>query len=277
MLSTKNITPETVRALSYPDFIGLINQWNTPPGAYTTLSKLAKFSNMTKSSNILEIGCSTGFSLRELSVLSDCSGVGFDLSENSIKMANYNKKMYSPDADISYEVANGYDFKAKNKFSHIVVGGNLKFFSDPGKMLSRCLEMLSDGGYILATPYYGIKPIPQKLARRMHDSLGIPLNASFNFSYKETMDLYNKFEIIYEDRNTLTQETAEELDYYCKSVIDRACTINKINDREVYDEMRKRLLSIRRLINESRRYQEYCVLVLRCRKSVYPNRYVGLF
>jgi SAM-dependent methyltransferase len=272
------ITMDFVRKLSYPDFVGFINQWNTPPGSYVTLSKMAAFSRMTEKSRILEVGCSTGFSSRELAVLSGCRGMGFDLSENAIAMANYNKKRYAPNVDISYKVADGYKFKPpKKKFTHIIVGGNLKFFSNPGKMLSRCVEMLADGGYILASPYYQIRPVPQPFARRMHDALGIPLAAFHNFSYKETMRLFNKFEIIYEDRNVLVSETEEELDYYCASVIGRACEIYRITDKKVYDAMYRRLLGIRRLINESRHHQEYCVLVLRYRKSIYPHRYVGLF
>ncbi|MGB7958197.1 MAG: class I SAM-dependent methyltransferase [Minisyncoccia bacterium] len=276
--NTKKITPALIRQLSYPDFVGFINQWNTPPGSYSTLSKLAIFSGMTKASRILEVGCSTGFSSREFALMSGCSGVGFDRSKNSIAMANFNKKKYAPGAAISYEVADGYEFKPKGKkFTHIMVGGNLKFFSNPEKMLSRCVGMINDGGFVLATPYYQVRPVPPRLARRMHDSLGIPLNAFADFSYKETMKLYNKFEIVYENRNALTRETEGELKYYCASVIDRACGMRRIDDREVYDEMYKRLLAVRRLINESRRYQEYDVLVLRYRKSVYPRRYVGLF
>jgi len=277
-LKKEFITVDFVRKLSYPDFVGFINQWNTPPGSYTTLSKMATFSKMTKESRILEIGCSTGFSSRELAVLSDCKGMGFDLSKNSIAMANYNKKRYSPDTDISYKVADGYNFRPpEKKFTHIIAGGNLKFFSDPSKMLSRCVEMLTDGGYILASPYYQTRPIPQKFARQMHDTLGIPLNAFLNFYYKETMKLFNKFEIIYEDKNTPVPETEEELRYYCMSVIDRACKIHSINNQKVYDAMYQRLLGIRQLINKSRYYQEYCVLILRYRKSIYPHRYVGLF
>lgn len=277
MLDTKNVTPEFIRGLSYPDFVGLINQWNTPPGSYTTLSKLAAFSRMDEDSHLLEVGCSTGFSSRELSVISHCSGIGFDLSENSIEMANYNKKRYSPEIGISYEIADGYSFKPQDKFTHIMVGGNLTFFSDPEKMLARCIEMLKDGGYLLATPYYGTQPIPQELAQRMHDTLGISLKAFSSFAYKEIMKLYNKFEILYEDRNTLVQETEEELSYYCKSIIARACEIQTVDSQEISTAMYDKLLAIRKLINESRRYQEYCVLVLRYRKSVYPHRYVGLF
>jgi SAM-dependent methyltransferase len=278
MFNKKRVTVDFIQKLSYPDFVGFINQWNTPPGSYVTLSKWAVFSKMAKKSYILDVGCSTGFSSRELVVLSGSSGKGFDSSQQSIQMANYNKARYSPNANIFYEVADGYFLKPqKKKFTHIVVGGNLIFFSDPEKMLSRCVKLLRDGGYILATAYYQTNPMPQNFAQRVRDTLGIPPSRFFNASYKETMALYNKLEIIYEDRNVLMPETEEELCYYGKSIIDRACEMHNINNQKIYSTMYKRLLSIRRLINQARHYQGYCVLVLRYRKSVYPHRYVGLF
>lgn len=277
MFKTENITAVFIQKLSYPDFIGFINQWNTPPGSYSTLSKFATFSKITNQSHILEVACTTGFSSRELAVMTGCSGVGFDLSENSIKMANFNKKHYAPNINISYKVADGYTFEQQKKFTHIIVGGGLRFFSNPEKMLARCIEMMKDGGYILATPYYQTHQMPQILVQHTHNALGIPIEAFSYFMYKDIMKLFNKLEIIFEERNELVQETDEELAYYCKSVIDRACKIHKISNKKIYEAMYKKLFAIRKLINKGRSYQKYCVLVLRYRKSVYPNRFVALF
>ena len=266
-----------IKKLSYPDFIGLINQWNTPPGAYSTISKLAIFSSMNNKSNLLEVGCSTGFSSIEFSVLTGCYGTGIDSSKNSITMANYNKKKYTPNINIAYKFIDGYNYFPDKKFSHIMVGGNLKFFNDPENMLLKCLDMLNDGGYILATPYYEIKKIPNNISNKVNKILGIPISAFSNFSYKDIMKMYNKLEIVFEERNILTQETEEEIEYYCKSIISMACKIHSITNKEIYNIMYKRILNIRKLINSTRKFQEYAILVLRYRKSVYPNRYTPLF
>lgn len=268
---------ESVRKTSYPDFIGLINQWNTPPGSYSTISKLATFSNIDDKSILLEVGCSTGFSSRELSVLTGCRGVGIDISEVSIRMANYNKIHYAKNIEIEYRTEDGYSYSPDRKFSHIMVGGNLKFFGEPGKMMSRCVDFLDNEGYILATPYYEVKKLPSNIVANMHETLGIPTSAFSNFAYKDVMKMYNKFEIVYEERNDLIQETEEEMNYYCKSVINRACDIHSIVDMKIRKEMQDRLLAIRRLINSTRPFQKYIVLVLRYRKSIYPNRFTALF
>ena len=67
------ITSEYVKSISYTDFVGLINQWNVLPGSYNTLSKWANFSGLNKKSRLLEVACTTGFSSRELALLSGCS------------------------------------------------------------------------------------------------------------------------------------------------------------------------------------------------------------
>jgi len=274
MKNQQNITPEFIKQLSYTDFVGFINQWNVLPGSYSTLSKWAVYSKMNKNSHLLEVACTTGFSSRELATLTGCSGEGFDLSEDSIEMANYNKKRYAPKINFLYKVADGYHYKPHNKFTHITVGASLIFFPDPEKMVSRCISMLDDGGYILATPFYVVSKIPGNLIKRAQKVFGI---TPTNVSYKEIMQLYNKFEIIYEDRNELIPETKEELEYYCKSTIDRACEIRGTKDKEVYKAMFERLFEIKKMSNDLRPYQRYSVLVLRFRKSVYPNRFVELF
>lgn len=274
MSKNTSITSEQIKRMSYTDFVGLINQWNVLPGSFVTLSKWIQFSGLNKKSKLLEVACTTGFSSRELALLSGCSGEGFDLSKNSVKMANYNKSKYAPGINFSYVVADGYGYKPKNKFTHIAVGASLGFFPDPPRMLERCIKMMNDGGYILASPFYVTKPLPDSLVKRAQKVFDI---TPTSVPYKEIMKLYNKLEIIFEERNELIQETEEELHYYCKNTIDRACNMLKISNEEVYNSMYDRLYEIKKMSNDLRPYQMYSVLVLRYRKMVYPNRFVELF
>ena len=274
MNTDQKITPEYINKLSYTDFVGFINQWNVLPGAHSTLSRWAVYSQMNADSRLLEVACTTGFSSRELAILTGCKGKGFDLSEKSIEMAEYNKKRYAPQINFSYEVADGYEYSANKKYSHIAVGASLKFFPDPEKMLERCIEMLRENGYILASPFYVTDQIPDDLVRRFKQIFDI---TPTNVSYKEIMSLYNKLEVIYENRNKLVKETEDELVYYCHSTIKRACEIRNIDDNKAYHAMFDKLLEVKKMSNDLRPYQEYSVLVLRYRKSVYPNRFIELF
>lgn len=158
-----------------------------------------------------------------------------------------------------------------------MVGGNLKFFDDPERMLLRTVDLLNENGLILATPYFDMHVIPEKIKLDLHQTIGLPLSVFQNSSYKENMKMYNKFEIMFEERNVLTSESDEEIEYYCNSVISRAAEMNRIVDPDVIEIMFNRLFKIRKTINKIRPYQGYSVLVLRYRKAVYPNRYVALF
>lgn len=275
MFSNQNkITPKFINSLSYTDFIGLINQWNVPPGAFSTINKWAKFGNVSKESNVLEIGCTTGFSIRELSFLTSCEGLGIDTSNSSIKKAIFNKTNYTPDLKISYEIADAYKFKPTSKFSHLIFGAGLKFFKDPKQMLDTSVQWLKNPGYILSCEFYIFSPVPKSSVKKAKAIFGIEITQT---DYKDVMKKYSNLELIYEDRNMIYKETKKELDFYCKSTIKRSCDFLKIEDKNVYKTMYKRLFEIKNMSNVLRKYQNYCVLVHRYRKKLYKQRYVELF
>ena len=260
--------------MSYPDFVGYINQWNVLPGSFVTLSKWATFSRMNETSRSLQFACTTGFQSRELAVLTGCSGKAFDLSPHAVEMAVYNLKNYAPNAQIDYFVADGTKLQLDEKFSHVIIGAGYQFFNNPQEAIKKTVEFIEDGGYLLASPFYIKEPIPNSLIKEFNGVFGInPTTAG----YKDVMSMFNKLEIIYEDHNDLSQETEDELQYYCDCTINRACQIRNISDPDIRQAMFDRLYKIKEMSNKLRPYQSYATLVLRYRRSVYPNRYVELF
>jgi 2-polyprenyl-3-methyl-5-hydroxy-6-metoxy-1,4-benzoquinol methylase len=270
----ESISVDKINKMSYTEFVGFINQWNVLPGAHVTLSKWKVFADINSKSNILEVACTTGFSSRELAVLTNCKGDAFDISEPSIRSAKENKKIYAPKTRINYQVMDGYKYVTKKKYTHIVLGAALKFFPKPQEMLNKCISMLEDGGYILAVPFYIKQPIPEAIIKEFESVFGIRPTTE---SYKDILKMYSGLEVIYEERNDLLQETEEELAHYCNSTIDRVCKEKKISDREIYSALYNRLLRIKEMSNKLRPYQGYVVLVLRYNSKVFPNRYVELF
>lgn len=196
----ENINVEGIQNMPYTDFVGFINQWNVLPGAFNTLSKWKVFSNLNEESKILEVACTTGFSSREIAIISGCTGKAFDISKRSVGAAIENKKKYAPNIKIDYFVEDGYKLKLKEKFTHIIIGASLKFFPKPEEMLNICLEHLEDGGFILASPFYIKSPIPESLISEFKKVFGITPTTE---SYKDIMKLYRELETIYEERNEL--------------------------------------------------------------------------
>lgn len=268
------ITSEFIENLSYPDFVGFINQWNVLPGAYDTLSRWINYSKIDETSNLLQVACTTGFQLREIALLTNCSGLGFDLSPYAIESAKKNKNDYAPKTNTEYVVANGYEFSTTKEFTHILFGAGLGFFPDPQKMLDRSLNFLKDGGYLLVSPFYITKDVPKKLVEEFQQIFGIKPTIN---DYKEVMKTYKNFEIIYENKKIPIKETEEEIEFYTKCTIDRAMHDLKITSSDTYNLLFQRLKKVKEMSNKLREYQEYSVLVLRYRKNIYPNRFVELF
>ncbi len=260
--------------LNYPDFVGFINQWNVLPGAYDTISKWSIYSRITEKSSLLQIGCTTGFQSRELAHLTGCKALGVDLSKYAVDSAIWNAQHYSPEAKVSYKVANAEEYIFDEKYSHIAMGAGLKFFKNPEKMLERCSSLLIEDGYILASPFFVTKEIPQNIISNSQEIFGITPTAE---TYKNIMMPYSKYEILFEEIKSIEKETECELKIYCQNTIDRFSLRNSITNSEILDYAYDRLKSIRRATNDLREYQKYTVLVLRYRQAVYPNRFVELF
>lgn len=265
---------DDIKKLSYTDFVGLVNQWNVPPGSYNTISKWNLFSGLNSNSKLLEIACTTGFSSRELSLLSGCSAKGVDISKRSIDAAVQNQIKYAPNAELTYETLDANRLSSDNKYTHIIIGAALRFFADPHKILSHLLSLFDEEGMILACEFYIKKDIPQHLLKKAEGVFGITPTA---VGYKEVMKIYSGLEIVYEDKCELFKETNEELRHYVESTISRAYREHNIEDANVKDAMFERLYAIKKMSNDLRPYQFYNVLVLRYRKKIFPNRYVELF
>lgn len=264
---------EELEKMPYVDFVGYVNQWNVPPGSFSTVSKWKVFGGVSEKSKVLEIASTSGFSLREIAILSGCSGVGIDLSEPSVNASIQNAKVLGVNS-IQYKCQNALDYKPTYKFSHIIIGAALKFFPEPQKVLSHITEFLvEDGGYVLASPFYAVKDVPIELIERCKKVFGITITTEF---YETIINDYKGFEIIYEDRSQIREETDMEINFYCKSIIDN-CPDGTFYDDSARKYAYKRLFEIKKTTNDLRKYQEYTVLVLRYRSKFFGKRFTELF
>lgn len=268
------MTPDDVYALSYTDFVGYINQWNVLPGSFDTLNRWRVFGNVTQESSILELACTTGFSSRELSLLSGARAHGIDISSNSVNSAIQNALQHAPGQQLTYEVADGLTFKSEQKYTHIIVGASLRFFSDPKQMIRKIVDLLEENGILLASPFYTTRKIPEELVEKARKIFGITITTE---SYKDIMWMYKDFELLYQEKSFPIQETAEELAHYCSSTIALFRETQPQLAEEVYGAAYKRLLQIKEMSNELRPYQGYSVLVLRARSKIFGKRLVELF
>ncbi|WP_350307480.1 class I SAM-dependent methyltransferase [Photorhabdus viridis] len=265
---------ENIENLSYTDFVAFVNQTNVPPGSFSTVTKWMNNSNLSKDSNVLEIACTTGFSILNLVKNSGCSGVGIDISESSINRAKENSISMGLNSKTQFINMDATKYTSDRKYTHIVVGAGLGFFPKPDLMIKQMEFLFDEEGYLLASPFYVTSEIPKNLVESAKNIFGI---TPTNIGYKDVMALYNNFNIHYEDRIIPEMETESELTHYCESTIIRACKIYNITDEEYYSVMYNRLYKIKEMSNKLRPYQGYSVIVFSYDKKIYPNRYVELF
>jgi len=269
-----NFTEKSINEMSYTSFIALINQTNVPPGAYSTLTKWRINSGMNADSRVFEAACSTGFSLLNLVKNSNSQGVGVDISAPSIEAAKKMASKMQLDNRTSFDYADATTYQAKEKFSHIVVGAALGFFSNPSQMMKNIFTMVDECAYVLASPFYAFKEVPTKVIEESQRILGITPTTQ---NYKEIMQVYHGFDVEYEDRLDSIPETDDEIKHYCESTIARACQELNISDNYSYMILYERLKEIKQICNKLREYQKYSVLVLKYNREHYPNRYVEIF
>ena len=84
----KKYTKEEIKKMSYTDFISLIKEENRPSGGKKTIREIAINSFINENSNVLEIGCTNGFSSLEINKITNCNVVGIDINKHSVKNAN---------------------------------------------------------------------------------------------------------------------------------------------------------------------------------------------
>ncbi len=267
-----------IQNMSYTDFVGFVNQWNVPPGSYVTLNKWITFGCVNKDSRVLEVACTTGFSVCSLAQLTGCTGYGIDVSDKSIEAAKENRKLLCPDANVDFEVISGYDFMPKDGlYTHIVIGAALRFFPDSDKLIKHLVKnCLAPGGKILSCEFYAVDNVPKQaveIAKRTFDIT--PTTVPF----KEVMKPYKGLELHYQDNLPIFLETEEEIEHYTQSTIDRVVADGRImvGDDSAFQAAYDRLVDVKQASNELRKYQHYATLVHSFNPLVYPNRYTELF
>lgn len=268
------MTVDEIKRMTYTQFVAYIDQWNAPPGALDTINQWSVFGHVCSKSNILEIGCSTGISGREIARMTGCSSIGIDICQTAIESAMLNAEIYGKGLNLKYICGDACEFTTDEKFSHIIVGASLGFFKEPQKMLNRICSFFADSGYLLASPYYSTCEIPNGLKKECQRVIGITEPSAH---YNSIRNMYANFELAYEKRCTIVLETKEQIEKNTRDTIQRVCELRKIINEDVKKAMYDRFYEIKVIKNELHKYQAYSVLVLRYLKEVYPYHLLDLY
>lgn len=234
----------------YFSLVAKSGQVNTPPGSYKTIKEWIHNSFLGPHSEVLEVGCSTGFITIEIAryVMATCCG--FDLHQPSLDTAKSNA-----DKDIAGRVSfiqgDGGKLPFTNgKFSHTVVGGHLPFVPPQVRRqhITEAVRTIRPWGYLLTALYYYKAPPPQSLLSQFNAEVGTQLQAENDYSYWSNLFEKQRLQLEYESIHDIVPADSERMHQYLDQL--------KEGSRA---EWVKRL----QLFNENGKYLQYFVRVYR--------------
>ena len=178
----KKYSSEEIEKLSYTDFISLIKEENRPSGGKKTIREIVMNSFITSNSNVLEIGCTNGFSSIEMNKLTNCNVIGIDINKNSIQNAREKILLnHLNEEKVSFEYGNAEDLSNfdDESFDLIICGNAISFISDKGKALKEMIRVLKPNGFISIVPIW-YKCIPREdVINKVNKELGFNIKCYY--------------------------------------------------------------------------------------------------
>lgn len=256
------MTKEMIKNLSYTDFISLIEEENRPSGGKKTIREIAINSFINSNSKILEIGCTNGFSSIEINRLVNCSVVGIDINNESIKNANKKITLYGLDKDkIKFINANAENLPFENEeFDLIIFGNALSFIKNKEKTIEECKRVLKKDGFISLVPIWYKQEVNKKIVKKVNEILGFEISCTFNKDW-ESIDKFG-LELYYKKDYTFIKQNKDEIQKYVDTMIDTKKNINNFN-QEVKKAIKKRWFNTINVFNDNLEQCNYSVILLR--------------
>jgi len=255
--------------LNYSDWVALIKERNRPSGGIKSVHKVAVNAFIDPSKKVLEIGCNTGFTSVNLSLLTGCRCVGIDINKDSIKEAKKYSKEQGFNKRTNFRVANALDLPFKNETFDVVWCSNVtSFINDKEKAISEYLRVLKIGGTLVVIPIYYIRKPPIKIITEVSKAIGskikfmekkdwISLFNKISLKNRYKLELYYEKDYIYQNRSTFIRE-------YVNYILNKKHLL-KLNkeDKEI---IKKRTLNFFYLFNKNLKYAGYSILLFQKRK-----------
>jgi len=184
---------------TYPDFVAKSGQVNTPPGSYDTVKEWIREGFIGRNSNVLEIGCTTGFISYQINKYTNANVTGIDLSAEAIKKARKNCEGI---LEIEFKRGNAKELSFQdNYFSHVIIGGHLPWVSKDERPIhvSEAIRVLKNDGFLLTCLYYFRDKPSIELLDEFNSTFDMQLSADEDYRYWSS--LFNLENLVLENEN----------------------------------------------------------------------------
>ena len=252
------MTEEVLRSIPYVELMAYLGEINRPPGGKDSIRRLVQNCFLNHTSNVLDVGCNTGYCAFEIAHLAKCEVTGVDLSPEMISEAN--KHINPSDGNIKFTIADGMRLPfADNIFDLVTSGGSTAFISDKAKAIAEYRRVTKMWGFIADINFYYAKEPPKQLLSKLNELLGITI---LPWSADYWRHLYDNAELepYYEHHGDVSAVSDEAVAAYCKTM-----AAEKELDKKLETILVERLKEAMLLFNENHRYLRFGVFIRRKR------------
>jgi len=258
---SKRLSTTQLKSMGYVDFMALLDETNRPPGGLESLLVMLQNTFVTKESQVLDVGCNTGYCSFEISRLIECAVTGVDINTNMIATANRNKNIYLDSQrarKVNFIVGDAKKLAfPDNSFDLVMSGGSTAFVDDIPAAIREYVRVCKDYGFMCDINFYYHTPPPQKLINKMNATMGTNIQP-WDSSYWEKIYQVAGLERINILRKEITQVSDEKVLTYAKEMAERLNV-----DTKATTIIEAKLRPIMELFNENHRYLAAGVYIYR--------------
>ncbi len=262
------LTVEQIKNMDYVDFMATLNEVNRPPGGKDSIRILVQNTFLDRDSQVLDVGCNTGFCSFEIANLAKCKVTGIDLNERMIASAqHYLKSGYSYLSDtVQFRVADGRKLAFEdNQFDLVMSGGSTAFISDIPAAIREYARVTKPAGFIGDINFFYYTKPPQELLDKLNTLMGTNI-LPWDIDY--WMNEYKKagLEFYYQHTGRMEEVSDSKVTEYCQALAKQ----NQWDD-DLCQAAIEKLLPIMKLFNENHRYLAYGVFIMRKAPVTFPT------
>lgn len=252
--------------MGYVDFMAALDEINRPPGGKESIRELVLNTFLTKDSNVLDVGCNTGYCAFEIANLAKCKVVGLDINKNMIRTAASLKEMHytSLKGKVTFLQGNGMKLPFEdNTFDLVMSGGSTAFIPDIQRALHEYKRVCKPWGFVGDINfYYHTKP-PKSLLAKMNKLLGIDIQP---WDQEYWLNIYRNvgLEVYHCSFSRAKAVSNKDVIKYCIQLASQ-----KKWGKEVTEAAISRLISTMKIFNENHKYLAFGVFILR--KRTFPE------
>ncbi|MFW9991742.1 MAG: methyltransferase domain-containing protein [Candidatus Odinarchaeota archaeon] len=165
------LSRKEVGQLGYYDCLAYIGLPFIHWGGMKATEELLKLCNVTENSQVLVVGCGSGFTSIQVAETFGCQVMGIDISEQGIAAAKERAKKSSASDKVTFKIGSAYQMPFEDNRFEIAISEFVLTFLDKDRIMKEVCRVLEQGGRLGINELVIAENIPQKPRQKIVDTL----------------------------------------------------------------------------------------------------------